>query len=80
MLKLVLLQLVNLFVQLCDNLTYTLKYDSSTNVAANDTLNSGETKTVKLTLTYSSAITSDKLPTKDVNITGLNTTINYTQV
>lgn len=57
----------------CSNLTYTLTYTSGGSaVAANDTLASGETKNMTLTLSYSGGITDD-----DVNITGLGITIIY---
>ena len=40
----------------CDNLTYTLTYANGTPVAVDDTLNAGETKSLKLTLTYSASV------------------------
>lgn len=64
----------------CSNLTYTLTYSTSgATVKANDTLNSGETKKVKLKLTYSSTVTADKLPKGDVTISNLSIPITYVQ-
>ena len=60
----------------CGGLTYTLKYTAGgTNVAANDTLNAGETKNMTLTLSYS----GENLPSDDVNITGLGIDLIYVQ-
>lgn len=60
----------------CDGLTYTLKYaDGGAEVAANDTLDSGVTKGLILKLSYD----SDKVPSNDVQITGLGITLTYVQ-
>ena len=60
----------------CDGLTYTLKYaDGGAEVAANDTLNKGETKGLILELAYE----SDSVPANDVAISGLNITLTYEQ-
>ncbi len=57
----------------CSGLTYTLTYtNGGATVAANDTLASGQTKNMTLTLSYSGGLTDD-----DVNITGLGITIIY---
>lgn len=64
----------------CNNLTYTLTYSDGTAVAVGDTLTTDEkTKTMKLTLTYASDVEASELPTNDVAISGLATTIIYTQ-
>lgn len=63
----------------CNNLTYTLKYDNGTAVAANDTLNMGETKHLVLKLEYSSSVTADQLPTANVTISELQIPIVYVQ-
>lgn len=60
---------------------YSLKYYSDgvagAAVAANDTLDAGETKTVILTLTLDSTTTT--VPSKDVAVNGFGTTIVYVQ-
>lgn len=57
---------------------YTLTYvDGGTAIAQNDTLNAGETKTVKLTVTYKD--TATQLPTADVTVNGSGATITYVQ-
>lgn len=65
----------------CANLSYKLTYDDATNteVKQGDTLNHGETKNMKLTLTYSSATTAEQLPKNDVAISNLEVTIVYSQ-
>ncbi len=63
----------------CNNISYTLTYSDGTSVQESDTLNSNETKTMKLTLKYADGITSEQLPKNDVAISGLETTIIYGQ-
>jgi len=63
----------------CANLTYKLTYADGTEVAQGNTLNAGETKNMKLALTYSSTVTEDKLPKDDVTISNLEITIIYAQ-
>lgn len=69
----------------CSYLTYTLKYAdgdaaAGNTVATGDELDSGVTRTMVLTLTYSSDVTADKLPTSgDVTISGLEIPIVYIQ-
>lgn len=63
----------------CKYLTYTLTYDDDTEVAIDDTLTAGETKKLKLKLTYSSDVTSAELPKDDVDISNLEISIIYAQ-
>lgn len=65
--------------KVCQNLTYSLTYADGTSITENDTLNAEETKHLKLTLKYNDSVTSEQLPTDDVAITGLGTTIVYSQ-
>ena len=64
----------------CSNLTTTLKYSNGTVVAANDTLNSSETKTMVLTVTLNPQMNAESLPTDDVSVTNLKVTLAYVQV
>lgn len=63
----------------CNNLTYTLTYADGTQLAVDDTLTSGETKSLKLTLTYLSSINAEQLPTEDVSISNLAISVIYAQ-
>lgn len=63
----------------CKNLSYKLTYADGTEVVQGDTLDAGETKNLKLALTYSSSITAEQLPTDDVAISNLEVTIVYSQ-
>lgn len=60
-------------------ISYTLTYADGTALNVNDALDSGETKQLKLTLTYLSTIPSNKLPANDITISGLATSITYAQ-
>ena len=62
----------------CNNITYSFTYTDGTVVGLNDTLAAGETKSVKLSLTYNSNASS--LPSNDVAISNLDITIIYGQV
>lgn len=65
----------------CKYLTYTLAYNDGTLVKKNDTLETGQTKKMKLTLHYgSNEITSSLLAKSDVSISNLNITIIYSQI
>lgn len=65
----------------CNNLTYTLTYSSTgETVKNNDTLNSGETKNVRLILTFSGSAGASELPAGDVTISNLNIPITYVQI
>ena len=61
----------------CNNLSYTFTYSDNTVVNVGDTLNKGETKSVKLTLSYNSSAT--QIPTNDVAISNLDITMIYSQ-
>lgn len=61
-------------------LSYTLTYvDGGAPVAANNVLAAGQTKTVKLTLTYESFDDESLLPKNDVTIGNLDVAITYVQ-
>ena len=60
-----------------DNLVYKLTYSDDTAINANDTLNKGQSKTLKLTVSYPS--TATQIPTAEVDITGMDVTFVYTQ-
>ncbi len=65
-------------VSVCSDLEYTLTYnDGGANVAVNDTLTVGQTRTVTLTLTYDPADAA-ALPTNAVSVTGLDIILTYT--
>lgn len=65
----------------CKYLTYILEYNDGTLVKKNDTLETGQTKKMKLTLHYgSNEITSSLLAKSDVSISNLNITIIYSQI
>ncbi len=61
----------------CSDLEYTLTYSDGTAVAQNDTLDSNETKTLKLTLSYKD--TAISLPEEAVTVSGLSITMVYGQ-
>jgi hypothetical protein len=63
----------------CNYVTYTLTYADGTKINTNDTLNAGETKSLKLTLSYSDFTDETKLPSNDVTISNLQCAINYVQ-
>lgn len=61
----------------CNNLSYTFTYSDGTVVSVGDTLNKGETKSVKLTLSYNGSAT--QVPANDVAISNLDITMIYSQ-
>lgn len=63
----------------CNNLTYTLTYADGTAINVADALTASQKKTLKLTLTYGTSITADKLPSDDVAISNLGITVLYSQ-
>ena len=70
----------------CNNLTYTLKYVSSgkdynvgDTVSVNDTLAKGEVRRVRMLLKLNPNMPASSLPTSDVTVGGLGITIIYSQ-
>ena len=65
----------------CNNLTYSLVYVDGNNtvVSNNDTLNAGETKTMKLTLSFNASNNSSVLATTDSTVSNLGITLLYSQ-
>lgn len=71
----------------CDNLEYKLVYSGSDlnghhegdEVKQNDTLNAGAKASLKLTLTYKDVTDPSKLPKDDIDISGLDMTLTFTQ-
>ncbi len=63
----------------CKHLTYTLTYATGGEINEEDTLTAGEEKELKLTLTYSASVPANELPTNDVTIGNLSTTLTYVQ-
>lgn len=63
----------------CDNLTYTLTYADGSPIAVDDTLDAGETKSLKLNLLYSSSVSAVQLPSNDVAVSNLAISIIYAQ-
>lgn len=70
---------INDATNVCNNITYTLTYADGNAIGVNDTLNASETKNLKLTLTYSSGVTAELLPSDDVAISNLAIAIIYAQ-
>ena len=58
----------------CNNINHQLTYADESSLQPNDTILSGETKSMKLKVSYSGA-----LPTSSVRITGLDISIIYIQ-
>jgi hypothetical protein len=58
------------------NVTYTFTYADGTAIAANDTLTAGQTKSLKLVVTYNASATS--VETTDTSLS-LSTTLTYVQ-
>ncbi len=67
-------------VNVCSNLSYTLTYDDDSAISAVPALDSASSKVLKLTLTYAADTTAEELPSNTVTVTGLDTSILYTQV
>lgn len=63
----------------CNNLTYTLTYADGSPIRVDDTLDAGETKSLKLTLLYSSNVSAEQLPTDDVTVSNLAISVIYAQ-
>lgn len=71
--------------KVCDKLTYTLVYDTDDTqsagqaVAVGDTLKTGETRPMVLTLKYAEFTDATLLPAADVSISNLGVTLVYSQ-
>ncbi len=63
----------------CSKLTYTLTYSDGTLLTGNPTLAAGTSKSVILTLEFSSEVDAALLPTASVSVTDLAITLNYIQ-
>ncbi len=63
----------------CANVTHTITYADGSAITADDLLAAGDTVTVRITLTYAADTTSAELPTEDVTVGGLASTISYAQ-
>ena len=59
-------------------ITHTVTYSDGSAINANDTLDSGATKTLKVKVLYRSDLTSDSLPTSDASTT-YEISLNYVQ-
>lgn len=60
-----------------DAYEYTITYADGTAIAAEDTLDAGVTKNLKLVVTFNASTT--ELPAEDVEISGLGATLTYVQ-
>jgi len=64
----------------CKYLSYTLTYDDGKSISNGDSLKSGETKRVKLEVTYGNEdVVASELPKSDVSISNLGINIKYIQ-
>ncbi len=63
----------------CNHLEYTLTYADGSTINTDDELKAGNSKELLLKLVYKDDITADELPTDDVQITNLATTLIYNQ-
>ena len=63
----------------CNNLTYTFTYADGSAIGVNDTLTVGETKSLKLVLTYGQISDASLLPTDTVSVGNLEIALNYIQ-
>lgn len=63
----------------CKHIKYTLTYADGNAIAVNDTLNAGQTKSLKLTLTYEEHNVSSELPQDAVSISNLGINMTYSQ-
>lgn len=61
----------------CNDIVYTLKYADGTNIGIDDVLDAGQTRKLRLTISYKSS--STQTITEDVNVEGLESTIVYSQ-
>ena len=56
-----------------------MTYADGSPIRVDDTLDAGETKSLKLTLLYSSNVSAEQLPTDDVAVSNLAISIIYSQ-
>ena len=61
----------------CNNVEYTLTYDDGTDIRTGDSLDKGEKRAAKLTLSLKETMSS--VPSEDVNITNIAATLFYSQ-
>lgn len=61
----------------CDNVIYTLTYADGSQIKQGDTLDKGERRAAKLTLSLSDSMS--QLPSADVDITNIAAALNYAQ-
>lgn len=62
---------------LCNDIVYTLKYANGDSIGVDDELNAGQSRKLKLTISYKAS--STQIVTEDVNVTGLDSMIVYSQ-
>lgn len=62
---------------ICDDIEYTLKYANGNDLGMNDVLNAGDTVSLKLTINYK--LSSTQISNTDINITGLDAILVYSQ-
>ena len=62
---------------ICDDIEYTLKYADGSDIKVTDMINRGQSKKVKLTITYK--LSSTQVPNVDIDVNGLDATFVYTQ-
>lgn len=61
----------------CDNLEYSLKYANGDNINVDDILNAGDSVKLKLTIKYK--LSSAQIFNSDINVSGLDATLVYSQ-
>lgn len=66
-----------LHTDLCNDIVYTLKYANGSSIGVDDELNAGETKKLRLTISYK--LSSTIILNEDVNIGGLDAMLVYSQ-
>ena len=59
--------------------TVTLTYNNGDAIGDNDTLNSGESVKLKMTVTLSSAMPAEDLPSSSITVNISDSSINYVQ-
>lgn len=64
---------------ICDNLSYTLTYNSGATVAVGDELSAGTTRKMTLKLALSNSLALNEMPNADVEVSGLEVIITYGQ-